>query len=493
MAWRLAPFADIGLTPDRLDTLLADHEQRTEPRLRRLWAYYRNPGALDAPEHADARAAQRLAQAAGLPRRLRGRRDRPDSDDRAGPPEVVIENDIAWRVDAMVDFVFGRPLSITSTAHDPQRRATIEAALAAAIDASGSMTLLQEIALLGGVYGHVDILVDAGELLTTPRPPTDPEQAARLIRLIPVEPPRAAAILDPGDVKHIHALVIRSRQPTDQRKPHTTPGAFLNRILARRDTTDQPTAEIVEIWSAAHHQVYRDAALILSEPNPLGVLPIAHIQNTAQPFAHEGLSDVEPLIPLQDELNTRLSDRAHRVTLQSFNMYLAKGMEGFGPTAIGPGMVWSTDNTDARVEAFGGDASSPSEDRHIEELRAAMDKASGVSPVVLGIIRERLGQLSSETALRVTLTGLINRTHRKRVAYGRAIEHACALILHALHTAGVLLTDEADRRVRLRWEDPLPVDDEQRLRAAKLKLDLGVPRERILEELGYAQPSPDHR
>ncbi len=39
------------------------------------------------------------------------------------------------------------------------------------------------------------------------------------------------------------------------------------------------------------------------------------------PLSYEGLSDVEPLIPLQDELNTRLSDRANRVTYQAFNMF----------------------------------------------------------------------------------------------------------------------------------------------------------------------------
>ena len=41
----------------------------------------------------------------------------------------------------------------------------------------------------------------------------------------------------------------------------------------------------------------------------------------------EGLSDVEPLISLQDELNTRLCDRANRVTMQSFRMWLGKGID----------------------------------------------------------------------------------------------------------------------------------------------------------------------
>ena len=54
-----------------------------------------------------------------------------------------------------------------------------------------------------------------------------------------------------------------------------------------------------------------------------------HIQNLPQPFFYAGQSEIEPLIALQDELNTRLSDRANRVTFQSFKMYLGKGIEHF--------------------------------------------------------------------------------------------------------------------------------------------------------------------
>jgi len=35
-----------------------------------------------------------------------------------------------------------------------------------------------------------------------------------------------------------------------------------------------------------------------------------------------------------------------------------------------------TDNPDASIESFGGDADSPSERQHIEELREALDRAS---------------------------------------------------------------------------------------------------------------------
>jgi hypothetical protein len=215
-----------------------------------------------------------------------------------------------------------------------------------------------------------------------------------------------------------------------------------------------------------------------------------HIQNISQPFAYSGLSEVEPLIPLQDELNTRLSDRASRVTMQSFKMYLAKGIDGFDRVPVGPGQVWSTDNIEAKIESFGGNADAPGELEHIEQVREGMDKASGVPPLASGVVRAKIGNLTSENALRVTLMGLLSKTSRKRVTYGRGIAEVCRLVLTGLDEAGILKTDPADRGVRIEWPDPLPRDEQEVLAAAKAKVELGVPRERVLSELGYSPSDP---
>jgi hypothetical protein len=137
---------------------------------------------------------------------------------------------------------------------------------------------------------------------------------------------------------------------------------------------------VTEILSPTAWQRYEDQQLVSEGKLPLGFLPVVHIQNIAQPFYYEGMSDVESLIPLQDELNTRLSDRASRITFQSFKMYLGKGIEGFENKPVSPGRMWCTDNPDATVEQFGGDSAMPSEDSHIAEIRESLDKASGVTP-----------------------------------------------------------------------------------------------------------------
>ncbi len=479
----LEAFAEIGLDSARLEALIADHERRRLPGLERLWRYYRNPleGEAGAP------ARLRLAQEAGLPARFRRMREGEDQ------KEVVIENDIAWRIHAMVDFMFGRPVQIVSTAEDETKRREIERILDRAFEASGGVGLLQDMALLGAVYGHVDLLVRAEDVRGAAggRGVEAALRAAPRVRIEAIDPTRAIPLVNPDDFRRLDAMIIRvtKRARGEERR---TPGFLRRRFGAASRRRDR--VESIEIISASHRLLARDRRLIEESVNPLGETPVAHIQNVAQPLTYEGLSEVEPLIPLQDELNTRLSDRAHRVTMQSFKMFLAKGMdlgrEGGAPARIGPGQVWSTENPDASIEAFGGDGASPSEDHHIEQIRQALDKASGVTPVAAGVIRGRVGQLSSENALRITLMGLLAKTARKQVTYGRGLAEVSRMVLKALDVAGVYPTRSEERSVRIEWPDPLPGQERSRLETALLKRELGVDQRRVLAELGYAPADP---
>jgi hypothetical protein len=505
MTFQLESFADLpgggSLSEALLETLIATHESTTLPGLNTLWNYYRNP--LTAPASTADRTGTscgrryRLAQERGLPARLANPPHARDAnlDDRAASRrEVVIENDIAWRVHTMVDFMFGRSVTIISTAKDASLRRRIERALDAIWEASGGISLLHDMGLLGHVYGHVDLFVrrlDAGE--------ADPalELPARLARVEIIEPTRGIPLLCPGDYRQLDAYIIRSHHEGNDVERPAGAGAFQRLLGLGRDAPPRRNVvTLTEIVSGAARQVYEDEGrgprLVLSGPNLVspGRVPVVHIQNVSQPFSYAGIGEVEPLIPLQDELNTRLSDRASRVTMQSFRMFLAKGIDGFDKVPVGPGQVWSTDNPDAKVESFGGDAHAQGEDEHIEQVREGLDKASGVPPLASGVVRAKIGNLTSENALRVTLMGLLSKTARKRIGYGRGIAETCRLLLTALDFAGVLKTDPADRTVRVEWPDPLPRDEAEALAAAQAKVELGVPRERILSELGYAPTDP---
>ena len=95
MPQHLDVFEDVGLDEGLLKLAVREHESATLPRLRKLWAYYRN-----GPEVSGGATTRRtrLAQEAGLPARLTSATTA--EDDRARRREIVIENDIAWRLHA---------------------------------------------------------------------------------------------------------------------------------------------------------------------------------------------------------------------------------------------------------------------------------------------------------------------------------------------------------------------------------------------------------
>src|SRR5213076_3308815 len=102
----------------------------------------------------------RQAQEWGLPFRITGVHAGTDigcSDALGGVArkEVVIENDIGWRIETMVDYLFGKPLVVESAAEDPDRRGLIGELLRLILAQSGGILFLQQIALLGSVYGFV--------------------------------------------------------------------------------------------------------------------------------------------------------------------------------------------------------------------------------------------------------------------------------------------------------------------------------------------------
>jgi len=180
-----------------------------------------------------------------------------------------------------------------------------------------------------------------------------------------------------------------------------------------------------------------------------------------------------------------LSDRASRITFQSFKMYLGKAIEGFEDKPIAPGRMWYTDNAEASIEEFGGDAATPSEDMHIAEIREAMDKASGVTPVVAGVLKNKLGNLTSAVALRMTLMGMLSKTERKRFTYSEGLKKVCRMVLGILDKVNIYKTESADRDVDIIFASPLPENTMEKLKEAQIKKELGVPTKQVLRELGY--------
>ncbi len=504
MSFDLRIFNDQQLKADYIEWLIDVHSLDIQSHFSKLWQYYANPmceiTGLSAYDRKVIETGRCYVQAQeyGLPTRITGLVHSASGDifdakavKDVQRKEVVIENDIAWRINASVDFLFGKPISFICKSPDSRKRAEIESILKAVFAANGAIGFFQDMAVLGGVYGFVDCLVRPGDQILQQTSSTSKSltleevlQLAQTIELELIEAPRALPVLDEDDYKKIKYYVQHFYQ---KKNDLTKSSSFLSRIFSWGSTGSdtRQVVSVTEIISESGWQRYEDRHLIGQDEIPWGFLPVVHIQNIAQPYYYEGLSDVEPLIPLQDELNTRLSDRANRITFQSFKMYLGKGIEGFEGRPVSPGRMWHTDNPDATIEEFGGEAEVPSESMHIAEIREAMDKVSGVTPVVAGVLKDKIGNLTSAVALRLTLMGMLSKNERKRFTYSEGLKRICRMVLAILDKAGIYATDRADREVDIIFPSPLPENMTEKLNEAKIKKELGVPTEQVLRELGY--------
>jgi len=518
MGFDLRIFEDNQLQKDYIEWLVEQRWVNIQAHFSKLWEYYINQMYERKASDSSGRCYLQ-AQEYGLPARITGLAHSANAGIFGGKAvkdvqrkEVVIENDIAWRINAAVDFLFGKPISFVSKSPDSQKRVEIESILKTVFSANGGIGFFQDMAVLGSVYGFVDCLVrynigqqtsgnDTGVVRPDEKisqhicpdlsgshqtlPFENVLQLAQTIDLELIEAPRALPVLDENDYRKIRYYVQHFYQKKNAVNTSRSIG-ILSRFLNQSKSGDsRQTTAVTEIISATAWQRYENKALVAEDELPWGFLPVVHIQNTLQPFYYEGISDVETLIPLQDELNTRLSDRASRITFQSFKMYLGKGIEGFEDRPVSPGRMWCTDNPEAAIEEFGGDSATPSEGMHIAEIREAMDKTSGVTPLVAGVLKSKLGNLTSAVALKLTLMGMLSKTERKRFTYSEGLKRVCWMVLGILDKANVYRTAEVDRQVDIIFPSPLPENLMEKLKEAQIKKELGVSTEQVLRELGY--------
>ena len=279
MGFDLRIFEDDRLEAGYLDWLTKERAGQVQRHFGRMWDYYANPMVEITAAGAGQRAAEAgrcyvQAQEAGLPARITGVVRNPAAGVFGGRAvreiqrkEVVIENDIAWRINAAVDFLFGKPVSFVSRSPDAQKRAEIEAIIKSVFGANGGVGFFQDMAVLGGVYGFVDCFVRPGEEIyqnfTSASHQNFPLEAvlrmAQAIELELIEAPRALPILDESNYKRILYYVQHFYLKRNAVKRRNS---FLSRLLGLDGTEGCQTTAVTEIVSEKAWQRYEDGELV---------------------------------------------------------------------------------------------------------------------------------------------------------------------------------------------------------------------------------------
>ena len=235
MSYDVKIFGDVGLEASYLEWLVGQQWAANQEHFGRLWDYYQNPAVEMYSPDESGHFGRVQAQETGLPVRITGRRYRTTTEaafgkrvGEVGRKEVVIENDIAWRIGAMVDFLFGKGVSFVSRGAEGTRGQEIEQILKAVFEANGGAVFFQDMAVLGSVYGFADCLVRGGErLLSCAGGGGRPDicdasggtsnfhlvlEHAKTLALELIEAPRALPILEESDYRKLRYYVQHFQQ-----------------------------------------------------------------------------------------------------------------------------------------------------------------------------------------------------------------------------------------------------------------------------------------
>jgi len=152
MGFDLRIFKDSQLEADYIEWLVDERSIDIQAHFAKLWEYYTNRMIEASGAGASGRKVNESgrcylqAQEYGLPARITGLAHSANAGifgaravKDVQRKEVVIENDIAWRINAAVDFLFGKPISFVSKSPDSQKRAEIESILKAVFAANGAI------------------------------------------------------------------------------------------------------------------------------------------------------------------------------------------------------------------------------------------------------------------------------------------------------------------------------------------------------------------
>lgn len=217
-------------------------------------------------------------------------------------------------------------------------------------------------------------------------------------------------------------------------------------------------------------------------PNPLGIVPLAHIQNLPHP-GYFGISDIDDVVDINEEYNEVNESIRKIIKYQGEPTTIIFGAK-VGDLRRGADKVWSGLPTDARVENLSLQASLTDAMTFKDSLKLAIHELSNTPESSLGKLQAISN--TSDAALRTTYLPLIEKTQRKQLTYGAGVAQINAILLRILETYfGVDLRDFAANygkrySTTADFPSPLPQDDREiteveiRRRDAGLQSDAGA-------------------
>jgi hypothetical protein len=264
-------------------------------------------------------------------------------------------------------------------------------------------------------------------------------------------------------------------------------GPGLGSALNVVSLTGRKQHTVVEVWTGDTFELWFDAALVESKPNPYGFIPFVIFPNLREPKRFWGVSDVQPVRESVIELNRALSQLSMILELSGNPIAVLENVTEAQDIAVQPGAVWELPE---RARAYlldllqGGGVS-----LHTDYINMIYRTLHDLGESPRTAFGENASNLSG-VALNVEMDPLLKKVQRKRTLRESAFKRRNEMILRLLHQyTGI---DYAPYRSRVVWGSLLPTDrsrlvqDETRLVAAGIHS-----RRRAADELGVSDPDAE--
>jgi hypothetical protein len=242
-------------------------------------------------------------------------------------------------------------------------------------------------------------------------------------------------------------------------------------------------------------------------PNVLGTIPVIHIPNFPIEGSPWGLSDVDPIIPLNREFNEKATEISDVINYHAQPVTVITGGKASN-LEKGPNKVWGGLPKDAKVFNLDMTANFSGPLAYLEMLKASMHELTGVPHGALG--EKQAISNTAGVALAIQYQSLMNRALVKHSQYGFGIERINELILltMAVREPHMMVFDPGkesdlkpgqypilDPHDPLTYETttdfppPLPTDVLIKLNEIQGKMELGLESKRgAMRELGEEFP-----
>ena len=258
-------------------------------------------------------------------------------------------------------------------------------------------------------------------------------------------------------------------------------------ILFKRTSTT--TVIYKEFWTNSEIVVYEGDKEVDRMENPYGFIPFVQIKNFPVAGRTRGVGDLDDVIPLNVELNTKKSDVSEVIDYHSAPITLVYGAK-IGNLEKGANKVWGGLPKDAKVENLGLQGDLTASANYIAETKTAMCEIAGIPETVLGGASAISN--TSGVALQYINLPLIERTRIKRNCSTAGLETVNEYILFIAMYHGLIekpedisMKDFVSNKVTL--PDTLPKDELMELQKIQQEMTLGIEcRHGAMERTGKA-------